>query len=219
MQEQPFLSVSQPLSDVLLEGIDVRFLNKGPYSFSVARGECVGLRGQSGVGKTQLLRAMADLIPYTGTIALHGIDTREIPAPNWRKMVGMVPADPHWWFDSVGEHFPKNERLRALLPFFVRLGFSEDVLNWEVSRLSTGERQRLGLVRALAPEPEVLLLDEPSSALDAAHTARLEQLLAELRIKSGLTLVWVSHDPSQLKRVADRIFTVEEHGLFAAVAG
>jgi len=217
MQEQPSLSVSLRSDFPLLEVAQVRFLTKGPYSFSLAAGECVGLSGRSGVGKTQLLRAMADLIPCTGSVALNGIDAQKIQAPRWRQMVGMVPADPQWWFDLVGEHFPKNERLEALLPNLERLGFAKDVLNWEVSRLSTGERQRLALVRALVPEPEVLLLDEPSSALDALHTQSLEKLLAELRQGKGLGVVWVSHDPDQLKRVASRIFTVKEHGLLEAV--
>jgi len=217
MQEQPSLSVSLQPDSPLLEVVEVRFLTKGPYSFSVGAGECVGLSGRSGVGKTQLLRAMADLIPCTGSVALNGIDAQKIQAPRWRQMVGMVPADPQWWFDLVGEHFPKNKGMEALLATLGRLGFARDVLNWEVSRLSTGERQRLALVRALVPEPEVLLLDEPSSALDAVHTQSLEELLAELRQGKGLGIVWVSHDPDQLKRVASRIFTVEEYGLFKVV--
>lgn len=217
MQEQPSLSVSPRSDTALLEVADVRFLTKGPYSFTLAAGECVGLSGRSGVGKTQLLRALADLIPCTGTVALHGMEAQKIPAYRWRQMVGMVPADPQWWFDLVGEHFPKNEGLNALLPILYRLGFDQDVLNWEVSRLSTGERQRLALVRSLVVEPEVLLLDEPSSALDVTHTNSLEEMLAGLKQNKGLGIVWVSHDPAQLTRVANKIFTVEEHGLFETV--
>ncbi|WP_234981099.1 ABC transporter ATP-binding protein [Desulfopila aestuarii] len=201
----------------MLDVTNVAFLTKGPYSFSVAAGECVGLSGRSGIGKTQLLRAMADLIPCTGNVVLNGIDAQKIPAPRWRQMVGMVPADPQWWFDLVGDHFPKNEQMDTLLPTLERLGFAMDVLNWEVSRLSTGERQRLALIRALVPEPIVLLLDEPSSALDATHTNSLEELLAELRQSKELGIVWVSHDPAQLRRVANRIFTLEEHTLLEIV--
>lgn len=213
MQVQPSSSAFPPPDPALLQVTDVRFLDRGPYSFAVAAGECVGLSGRSGIGKSQLLRAIVDLLPCTGSVCLNGVEAQAIPAPRWRQLVGMVPADPQWWFDLVGEHFPKNEGLEPLLPILGRLGFTRDVLQWEVSRLSTGERQRLALVRALVVEPAVLLLDEPSSALDATHTTILEELLAELRQKRGMGLVWVSHDPEQLARVAGRIFAVEEHGL------
>ncbi|MFV0438632.1 MAG: ATP-binding cassette domain-containing protein [Desulfopila sp.] len=98
-------------------------------------------------------------------------------------------------------------------PRLGRLGFAEDVLGWQVSRLSSGERQRLAFVRALLPRPKVLLLDEPSSALDEVCTGLLETLVGEMRHSRQLTVLWVSHDQAQLARVADRIFTVEAHRL------
>lgn len=219
MQGQPSSSASRRPDFTCLEAVNVAFLTRGPYSFTVCAGECVGLSGKSGIGKTQLLRALADLIPYSGTVFFNGVSADKISAPNWRQRVGMVPADPCWWYDSVGEHFTQKGNPENLKSTLARLGFELDVLNWEVSRLSTGERQRLALARALVPDPDVLLLDEPSSALDAFYTGRLEELLAELRRSRKLGIVWVSHDPAQLKRVASRIFAVEEHGLSEVVAG
>ncbi len=213
MQERPFTSVFHRPERPFLEVDEVAFLDNGPYSFFVATGECVGLSGRSGIGKTQLLRAIADLIPATGTVRLDGVAATTMAAPDWRRLVGMVPADPCWWHDRVGEHFPSGEAGEMLLPLFNRLGFGREVLDWEVSRLSSGERQRLALVRALAVDPRVLLLDEPTSALDAHHVGQLEGLIAELRQNRRLAVVWVGHDPAQLNRVAARIFRVEKERL------
>jgi len=213
MQERPFTSASPRPERPFLEVDEVAFLDNGPYSFSVSAGECVGLSGRSGIGKTQLLRAIADLIPIAGTVRLEGVAAATMAAPAWRRLVGLVPADPCWWHDRVGEHFPSGEEGEMLLPTLDRLGFGREVLDWEVSRLSSGERQRLALVRALAVAPRVLLLDEPTSALDAYHVGQLEGLVAELRQNRGLGVVWVGHDPAQLNRVANRIFRVEKDRL------
>ncbi|MFV0435944.1 MAG: ATP-binding cassette domain-containing protein [Desulfopila sp.] len=85
------------------------FLDHGPYSLDVARGECIGLSGRSGIGKTQLLRAIADLIPHSGTVRLDGVSAEEMEPPSWRCQVGMVPADSVWWHDLVGSHFHQRQ--------------------------------------------------------------------------------------------------------------
>ena len=77
-------------------------------------------------------------------------------------------------------------------------------MDWSVARLSSGERQRLALLRVLANRPPVLLLDEPTANLDEATTARVEALLKDYRTLHGAGVLWVSHDPQQLRRVADR---------------
>lgn len=215
MQARPFSSVSPRPEAPCLEVADVTFLANGPYTFTLGAGECVGLRGRSGIGKTQLLRAIADLIPHGGSVRLHGVTSESVPAPQWRRMVGLVPADSGWWHDRVGDHFLVEKPEERLRPVLARLGFDLDVLTWEVSRLSMGERQRLALVRALLVEPQVVLLDEPSSALDDYYTRQMEMLIEELRRTRGLGVVWVGHDPEQLRRVTDRIFTVEQHGICA----
>lgn len=192
---------------------DLTFLDKGPFTFLVRRGECVGLSGRSGIGKTQLLRAVTDLIPHQGTISLGGRTCSSYPAPVWRSMVTMVAADSSWWYDRVGEHFDVVAGATFIDTFFPLMGVEREMLGWQVRRLSTGERQRLALLRALQINPAVLLLDEPSSGLDGYHTDLLERCIAGLRQEKNISVIWVSHDPEQLKRVAMRELRMEANGL------
>ncbi len=90
------------------------------------------------------------------------------------------------------------------------LGFGPEVLDWEVARLSTGERQRLALLRLLGNAPQALLLDEPTAALDPASRARVEAVVADYRRKREAAVLWVSHDPAQIGRVADRHYRLED---------
>lgn len=174
----------------------------GPFSFSAERGECVALSGPSGCGKTLLLRALADLDPSEGDVRLDGESRNDFAAPEWRRQVGWLPAESAWWFDRVGDHFSKvrTECFQCL----EKLGFEEDVLDWRVERLSTGERQRLALFRLLLNEPKVLLLDEPTAALDVSNVRKVEALIFNVRKTTGAAVLWVSHDPEQIVRVADR---------------
>lgn len=213
MKERPFSSASLQLDQPCLEVAGLSFLANGPYGFTLGAGECLGLSGRSGIGKTQLLRAIADLIVHAGTVRLHGRKAEDVPAPQWRRLVGLVPADPCWWYDKVGLHFNGLEDRDSFLSILERLGFGREVLGWEVSRLSTGERQRLALVRALVLEPLVLLLDEPTSGLDSYHVGQLEMLVEEERSKRKAAVVWVSHDVEQLRRVSTLVMQVEQHNL------
>jgi len=177
----------------------------GPAGFDLADGECLSVRGPSGAGKSLLLRAIADLDPNQGELHLDGVARDAMPAPDWRKRVAHVPAEPGWWADLVGDHF---EDWGAAAPLVVRLGLAEDCCDWPVSRLSTGERQRLALVRALLTEPRVLLLDEPTSGLDGDAAGRVEALLCEC-LEAGVAALWVTHDEDKAARMARRGLVVE----------
>jgi ABC-type iron transport system FetAB ATPase subunit len=192
---------------------NVTFLDKGPYSFSVEKGQCIGLAGKSGIGKTQLFRAITDLIPSGGEILLEGISCSAFNPTQWRTRVTMVPADSSWWYDRVGDHFPLSNRT-SLQESCKLLGLDAEILNWQVNRLSTGERQRMALLRSLQNQPTVLLLDEPSSGLDAYHTGLMENFIDNYGRVNESAIVWVSHDPEQLKRVADKILRMEQNGLY-----
>jgi phosphate-transporting ATPase len=173
-------------------------------SFELKGGECIALQGPSGVGKTLLLRAIADLDPNEGTVRLDGILREAVSAPLWRTQVTYLAAEPGWWADTVREHF---SRWDGAIPLVTRLGLSADCGSWPIQRLSTGERQRLGLARALMLQSRVLLLDEPTSALDSESTAAVESLIAE-RLSNGTSVVWSTHDSAQARRVGSRLFVL-----------
>jgi ABC-type multidrug transport system ATPase subunit len=187
----------------------------GPFSFAVAEGECVALMGASGAGKSLLLRAIVDLDPCEGTVRLGDLDRSSVPGSVWRKLVGLVPAESGWWGDRVGDHFPPGSGVEGLLDALKLAG----ALDWEVARLSTGERQRLAIARALCRNPNALLLDEPTASLDEAATQRVEDLVTHC-CRSGLAVLIVTHDHGQGKRMASRILHMADRRLLkAATAG
>ncbi len=176
-----------------------------PVSFELAAGECIALRGPSGAGKSLLLRAIADLDPNEGDVTLDGTPRDSIPAPTWRRRVGYIPAEPGWWSERLGDHFQDWEAQAGPAR---RLKVSPEAETRRVSQLSTGERQRLALLRALEHRPEVLLLDEPTGPLDEETTAAVEAMLREKQ-ENGLALLWVTHDKRQAGRVATRRFWID----------
>lgn len=184
-------------------------------SFELADGECIALQGPSGVGKSLLLRAIADLDPSEGSVELDGMPREAMPAPAWRKQVTYVAAESGWWADTVQEHFIAWEEALTLAE---KLGLPSSCGTWPIRRLSTGEKQRLGLVRALLLHSRVLLLDEPTSALDAESSASVEAIVAE-RVSTGTSVVWSTHNSAQARRVGSRLFMmangghIEEHAL------
>ncbi len=194
-----------------MEGLS--FLENGPYSFSLATGTTLGLSGPSGIGKTQLLRAIVDTVPHEGEVYLDEQPCVEFEAPQWRRLVCLVPPDSVWWHDRVEGHFPDIHQSSSFIEWFEELGFAQDVTSWQVSRLSTGERQRLALLRALVNEPRVVLLDEPTSALDPYHTGKMEELLQNYQQEYGAPIIWVTHDREQLHRVAHKAFVVHKKSL------
>ena len=174
--------------------------------FALAAGEALAVSGPSGSGKSLFLRALADLDPSDGTVALAGEDRNAMPAPGWRRRVTYVPAESGWWAERVREHF---EDWDAAAPSAGRLGIPAEAGDWPVARLSTGERQRLALLRALVQGPMVLLLDEPTSGLDVEATWAVEARLREF-LSHGGALVFVTHDPAQARRLAKRSLRFEK---------
>jgi ABC-type iron transport system FetAB ATPase subunit len=167
-------------------------------SFEVPARECLAVEGPSGSGKTRLLRAIADLDAALGYVYLEGEERRELPGPEWRRRVRYASAEPAWWGAIAREHFPVSAKLDRWLS---ALALEPAVLDRPIAELSTGERQRLGLVRAIADEPRVLLLDEPTSALDAQAAALAEELI-KFQMLAGRIVILVSHDPAQIARLA-----------------
>lgn len=181
----------------MLELIDLSTPLVGPVSLRVGAGECVTLSGPSGSGKTRLLRAIADLDPHEGEVRLDERPATRIAPALWRRQVQLLPADPLWWAETVGAHFTAFDAGAA-----AALGFAPDVAGWPVERLSSGERQRLALLRALDRGPRALLLDEPTANLDEDNIARVERLVEDYRRAHGVAVIWISHSAVQRARVA-----------------
>ncbi|MEE8533175.1 MAG: ATP-binding cassette domain-containing protein [Alphaproteobacteria bacterium] len=171
-----------------------------PIDLDIDAGECLALTGPSGSGKSLVLRALADLDPNEGRVTLDGRAREATPAPEWRRQVAYLAAEPGWWEDVVGDHFADRGALAELLPI---LGLAEGLLGQRVGETSTGERQRLALARVLLNEPRVLLLDEPTAALDEAAARCVEDVLAE-RLRRGAAILLVTHDPARGARLAAR---------------
>jgi putative ABC transport system ATP-binding protein len=171
----------------------------GPFELVLGIGTCAVITGPSGSGKSLFLRMIADLDPNEGEVWLNGRERASMPAPEWRKQVIYVSAESGWWADTVIEHFPANKRSEIAI-LLGRLGVRDELLDAPVAQLSTGEKQRLSLVRALLPNSPVLLLDEPTGPLDEESVARVEALLQE-RMASGTSILLVTHDPNQAQHL------------------
>jgi phosphate transport system ATP-binding protein len=193
-------------------------------SLSIHQGEVLALIGPSGCGKTTLLRTLNRLTELTpsasraGRIMLDGEDIHELPDTTLRGRVAMVFQQPNPFpmsiFDNVAfalrEQSRKRPRRRELEPQVIdalrRAGLYDEVkdnLDGPALRLSGGQQQRLCIARAIAPRPEVLLMDEPCSALDPISTNTIEKLIGELR--RDLAVVVVTHNLAQAHRIADKV--------------
>ncbi|ANJ67281.1 hypothetical protein A9404_07690 [Halothiobacillus diazotrophicus] len=184
----------------------------GPHlpvvSFHLADGDILTVRGPSGVGKSQLLRALADLSVHTGDIALDGVAQPAMAPAEWRRRVVYVPAESGWWADHVADHFPRQPPDDWLS----RLSLKATLLDTPVERLSTGERQRLALLRALMLDPRVLLLDEPTANLDPRNSEAMTQLVAEYVRRQGAAAVWVTHDAAEGDLLDSKVLQMTAEG-------
>ncbi len=183
----------------------------GGVSFEVALSEIVAVIGGSGCGKSTLLRAIAGLDPASeGTIALDG---EIISAPHQK--VGIIFQEPRLlpWLkvaDNVGFGLgdcPKRERAKRVAAALLRVGLAEKAAAWP-RELSGGQAQRVAIARALVPRPEVLLLDEPFSALDAFTRIALQDHLLDLWADAKPTLILVTHDVEEAIVLADRVMVM-----------
>lgn len=187
------------LSLMLLNVQQLHTEHLGPLDLTLAPQERLFIHGPSGAGKSLLLRVLADLDPHQGLITLAEQPQEKISPTEWRRQVGYLPAENRWWAATIGEHFPQvNEA------WFEQLGLTLECLNWQVEHCSTGERQRLALLRLLQNQPKILLLDEATANLDPENGQRFEQLLLDYQQQQSAALIWISHDPSQIKRLATR---------------
>lgn len=187
-------------------------------SLTVEGGEILVIIGQSGSGKSSLLRCINRLEEVQpGHVFLQNKDIYEIPVTELRCRVGMIFQKTAAFKGSIAENIGygpslrgetlSQERLRELMAL---ASLPVELLDRNALELSGGQEQRLAIARALANEPQVLLLDEPTSSLDPIGTRNIEESLLALRDQLGLTLVWVSHAIEQARRVADRVLLLDQ---------
>ena len=193
-------------------------------SFSLGKGEILGIVGESGSGKSTIAKTLMGLEQSSGGSIAWGRGKREEGRGNGGTSVQMI------FQDAVGSlnprmtvrqtlsevlkikqsNNPNNRTIEQLLDF---VGLSRAVLDQYPREMSGGQCQRISIARALACEPEVLIADEPVSALDVSVQARILNLLRDLRRDLGLSILLIAHDLAVVKNVCDRI-CVMEHGLF-----
>jgi oligopeptide/dipeptide ABC transporter ATP-binding protein len=186
---------------------------------SVARGEALGLVGESGCGKSTLGRCIVGLYAPTGGQVLvegHALPARRTPAD--RRRVQMIFQDP---YSSLNPRMTVHQALAELLRVHklvartgidVRcrelldlVGLPPSALDAYPRQFSGGQRQRISIARALALEPEILIADEPVSALDVSVQATVLNLLSDLRARLGLTMLFVAHNMAVVRHVCDRV--------------
>jgi osmoprotectant transport system ATP-binding protein len=192
---------------VVVEGLSLR----------VERGELLVLVGGSGAGKTTTLKMINRLIePTSGAVRLAGVDHRSIPGHELRRRIGycfqQVGLFPHL---SVAENvavvphllgWPARQIAARVAELLERVGLAPgEFASRAPDALSGGQAQRVGLARALAARPEVLLLDEPFGALDPVTRERLQRWFAELIRELGTTAIFVTHDAAEALLLGDRI--------------
>ena len=186
---------------------NLSFLHFGPFSFSAKQSQCIGITGASGSGKSLLLRAIADLIPHTGSVKFTGTEQKEIHPVKWRSLVALLPTETAWWHDLVKDHL-KYDKVT-----FEALGLDNTIPEKQTSHLSSGEKQRLGLLRLLKNKPQVILLDEPTANLDPNSKINFEKFILDYQNKNKTILVWTSHDHNQLDRIATKLFRLQNNTL------
>jgi len=209
------------VSEVGLSGVSVELGGRDvveDVDVAIAKGEWVGLIGPNGAGKTTMLRAVAGLIPYRGSIVVQGDEVASLPRRELGRRIALVPqvpSTPSWM--TVGEYvlLGRTPHLGTL----AKEGPSDrviagralerlDLLGYAgrpLGTLSGGERQRVVVARALAQEAAIVILDEPTTALDIGHQQQALELLEDLRAESELTLVAAMHDLTLAAQYVDRM--------------
>jgi ABC-type methionine transport system ATPase subunit len=189
----------------LLEGVDA----------VASEGKITAVVGPSGAGKSTFLRTINRLVePTSGEVYLSGEPTGSMDTLQLRRRVGMVFQIPALFGASVEEAILYGPRLIGKEADVSRLleivGLDALLAGREPDSLSVGQQQRVSIARTLALQPEVLMMDEPTSALDEAARRTIEELVRDLNVRLGLTVLFVSHDLSQVERIADDVLLLVE---------
>ncbi|MCY3779588.1 MAG: phosphate ABC transporter ATP-binding protein [Chloroflexi bacterium] len=186
-------------------------------SLDVPAGELLVVIGPSGGGKSSLLRCINRLNDIdSGAIDLDGRSIYGLPVTELRRKVGMMFQKTAAFEGSVADNISFGARLRGtsltraeILALMAQVSLEAELADKPASDLSGGQEQRLAIARALALNPSLLLLDEPTSSLDPIATSRVEDSLMRLRQQNDLTMIWVSHSIEQARRIGSRVLLLD----------
>lgn len=186
-------------------------------SFEVRQGEFVGIAGPSGSGKTSLLRIINLLhSPTEGTVLYKGKDIMSYNPIQLRREVGYVLQKPYLFEGTVRDNleypyliWKQKPNEAEITTYLAKVNLATAIFSKHSNEMSGGEQQRVAFVRSLLAKPEVLLLDEISAALDEENTLILEQLIKEEREARNVTVLFISHNTDQLRRLAQKIIYIE----------
>ena len=185
-------------------------------NIEIDSGEFITVTGSSGSGKSTFLKMCGDLIsPDMGNLFYKNKNYLEWNPYELRRKIAYLFQTPSFFFDSVYENMEYPFSLRKepvnkerILELLNKVNLKEDILKQNIINLSGGEKQRLSLIRSLIFLPEVLLLDEITSALDYDNTLITEKLIKEIS-EQGVTIIWVTHDKDQSRKYANRILNFD----------
>ncbi|MBN9075846.1 MAG: peptide ABC transporter ATP-binding protein [Rhizobiales bacterium 65-79] len=218
----PILSLQSVSKTFFLAGREVRAVDD--VSIDVAEGECLAIVGESGSGKSTLANMILGVYPPTaGTIAYRGTPLPARRELKHRRLIQFVQQNPLSALNpqrSVGVSLrlaldvhgigKKSERRAEVGRLLEEVGLPASFMTRAPAALSGGQRQRVAIARALACRSEIVVLDEPTSALDVLVQARVLRLLQELRKARGLTYVFITHDLSVVRNIAERVAVFEK---------
>lgn len=185
-------------------------------SGTIQQGSITMLIGPSGSGKSTLLSLCNLLLTADeGEVWVQGKPVQDWQINQLRRTVGMVFQDSPMLPGTVRDNILTASRLHQIpvddpAQWLKRVGLSADLLERQASELSGGQKQRVALVRTLANQPDIVLLDEITSALDPSSVQHIEQLLVQLNREKGTTLIWVTHHLEQVRRMAQQIWYLEQ---------
>jgi len=185
-------------------------------NIEIQPGEFITVTGSSGSGKSTFLKMCGDLIsPDSGDLYYKGKNYLDWNPYELRRKISYLFQTPSFFFESVYENLEYSFTLRQetvnkerILELLRKVNLKEDILKQNIINLSGGEKQRISLIRSLLFLPEVLLLDEITSALDYNNTLITEELIKEIS-EQGITVIWVTHDKDQSKKYANRILNFD----------